>query len=888
MEIIVGHMNTDFDSLASMVAASRLYPEAIMVLPGTVAKGVRRFLNLYRDSFDFKTLNNIDIKQVKKIIIVDTNSKSRLDRKLSDLLEKPDVDITVYDHHPKSEDMIETNNLKLERIGACVTTLVREIQKLNIEISPLEATVMLLGIYADTNCLTFESTTAEDAYTVGFLLSKGANLEVVEEYLSTHLSTEQRELLALMNKSTKVIDVKGFQIAISAVKLDEYVENAAFLTGKLLQERDADAFFSILRMGDKTYIIGRSDEEEIDVGFIMGFFGGGGHPGAGSAKTSEEDTQQISCQLEDILNNNILSVTRAKDIMSTPVKTVTEDTSINEVGEIILRYGHSGFPVLRKGELCGIISRRDVEKAIYHGFGHSPVKAYMTKRVVTVNPDTPVKTIEDLLVEHNIGRLPVIRGNELMGIVTRTDIIATLFGENSKYWGKKNRGSDFSKSSYKLNNLADRIKNLPERVAKALTDAGRIADEEGFVIYVVGGFVRDLILGIENLDIDIVAEGDAVKFAQILAEKCSAQITKHEKFNTATLVMEDGLKIDVVTARREYYEHPAALPTVETGTIKDDLFRRDFTVNSMAIKLNSSVFGDIVDYYGGRKDLEQGVIRILYNLSFVEDPTRIMRAIRFEQRYGFKMDEKTQYFAVKAIETGVLDGLSQERIDFEFLAMLREKEVFAILQRMMELGLLEKIYPEIEMNGDVKWLLKSMEKELFAFKKRLNHDVDLDRTLIYLMILHSNISSDNAGKLSERLKITREYKNQVLVFVDKKDRVLSRLSGPIDISDYDIYNELKELSTEALFVLCMISRDDKKDNRIIRYINYLKNIKTAVTGKDLKKLGQKPGPKFAKILEKVLEEKINGRVETYEDELLYVRKIIEEEIEKKRGKDNDI
>ena len=192
------------------------------------------------------------------------------------------------------------------------------------------------------------------------------------------------------------------------------------------------------------------------------------------------------------------------------------------------------------------------------------------------------------------------------------------------------------------------------------------------------------------------------------------------------------------------------------------------------------------------------------------------------------------------------------------------------------------------MNGDVKWLLKSMEKELFAFKKRLNHDVDLDRTLIYLMILHSNISSDNAGKLSERLKITREYKNQVLVFVDKKDRVLSRLSGPIDISDYDIYNELKELSTEALFVLCMISRDDKKDNRIIRYINYLKNIKTAVTGKDLKKLGQKPGPKFAKILEKVLEEKINGRVETYEDELLYVRKIIEEEIEKKRGKDNDI
>ncbi len=884
MEIIVGHSNTDYDSLASMVAASRLYPEAAMVLPGTVAKDVRRFLNLYRDSFDFKSINDIDINQVDKIIIVDTNSKSRLDKKLLDSLIKPDVNIIVYDHHPKAEDMIETDNLKLEKTGACVTMLVREIQNLNIDISPLEATIMILGIYADTNCLTFESTTAEDAYTVGFLLSKGANLEVVEEYLSIHLNTEQMELLALMSKNAKVLDVKGFKIAVSTAVLDKYVDNAAYLTGKLLEERGVDAFFSILRMDDKTYIIGRSDEDEIDVGFIMGFFGGGGHTGAGSAKTSDGDIEKLSSRLEDILNNNILSVTRAKDIMSTPVKTVTEDTDINEVGDIILRYGHSGFPVLRNGELCGIISRRDVEKAIYHGFGHSPVKAYMTKKVITIDPETPVRTIEDLMVEHNIGRLPVLKENELVGIVTRTDIIATLFGENSKYWCKKNNASNLTRCSYKLNNLEDRINNLPERVAKALIDAGKIADEEGFVIYVVGGFVRDLILGVENLDIDIVVEGDALKFAEIWAEKCHAQITKHEKFNTATLVMEDGLKIDVVTARREYYEHPAALPTVETGTIKDDLFRRDFTVNSMAIKLNSSAFGDVVDYYGGRRDLEQGVIRILYNLSFIEDPTRIMRAIRFEQRYGFKMDDKTQYFAVKAIETGVLDSLSQERIDFEFLAMLKEKEVHAILERMTELGLLEKIYPEIKITGDVKWLLENMEKELCAFKKRLNHEVILDKTLIYLMILYSDISWDSVQKLSERLSISKEYKNKLSVFVEKKDRVLTRLSGPIDISDYEIYNELKELSQEALFVLCMISRDDKKDNRIIRYLNYIKNIKTAVTGKDLKNLGLKPGPKFAKILEKVHEEKINGRIETYEDELSYVKEIIEKE----RGEENDI
>lgn len=875
MEIITGHINVDFDCLASMIAASKLYPHAVMVLPGAVGKEVREFLNLYRDSFDLRSSKEIDIDKIKRIIIVDTHSRSRMEGAFAKLVKRPDVDIIVYDHHPLCEDMVEARIKRIEGVGANTTLLAQEIESLNIEISALEATVMALGIYFDTNCLTFSGTTYKDAHALAFLLSKGANLQVIENYVTSHLTKKQQELLEKLRSSIKINDVNGFKIALSTVEIEEYVDDAAYLTRKLLEEGDLDAFFSILRMDNKTYIIGRSLVDEVDVGRIMGFFDGGGHPGAGSAKISEGDLDKISLEVLNALKENVGSVTRAKDIMSSPVKTIADNSTIDELNKIILRYGHSGLPVVKEDKLCGIISRRDIEKARLHGFGSSPVKAYMSKNVITINADTPIKKIQHLMVEHNIGRLPVVRGNELIGIVTRTDIIRILFGENSAGWYKKNYIDNQSISSYKKHSLSDRINTLPEKVRKILIDAGRTADEEGCNIYVVGGFVRDLILDVENFDIDIVVEGNAIHFAQKFAGKYVAELTTYEKFNTALVVLEDDFKIDIVTARKEYYEYPAALPVVESGTIKDDLFRRDFTINSMAIKLNKSGFGSIVDFYGGRKDLQRGAIRILYNLSFIEDPTRILRAIRFEQRYGFKMEEKTEEFAVKAIESGVLDEVSRERISFEFFAMLKERNIFAILERMQELSLLNKIFPEIMLTDDIKKLLKNKEEDLAVFQNSLNHKEKLDKILIYLLIIHSNMDVVSAEESSKKMRLTKEQREEVLKLVKSRDNILTRLSGNIDICDYDVYNKLKGLSTESLFVLSMLG-DERVVGLIVRYINDLKSIKTCLTGKELKELGVKPGPEFGTLLERVLVEKIKGNVDTYEEELKFLKEILKE------------
>ncbi|MFZ5989965.1 MAG: CBS domain-containing protein, partial [Bacillota bacterium] len=513
MEIITGHINIDFDCLASILAAGKLYPQAQMVLPGVIGRDVREFLNLYRDTFDFKLSKEIDIEKVSRLIIVDTHSKSRIGEEFRDIITRPGVDIIVYDHHPHCEDGIEAGVRHIADVGANTTLLVEEIINKNIEISSLEATVFALGIYVDTNCLTFDGTKARDAYALAFLLSRGANLQVIETYLVSHLTPKQQVLIENLAKNLKLIDIKGFKIAVSMVELDDYVDDAAYITRKLLVERDYDSFFSIVRMGNKTYIVGRSIADEINIGHIMSFLDGAGHPGAGSAKTNEKDLGKIFIKLEAILKENISPVTTAKDIMSSPVKTVPDDSTINDVNKIMLRYGHSGLPVVRDGILSGIISRRDIEKARVHGFGNSPVKAYMSKNVVTISPDTPIKEIQHHFIEHNIGRLPVLEDSQLVGIITRTDIIRTLFGENPPGWYKRNYVDNQELNRYRRHNLSDRIDMLPDKVRNILVHAGRTADEDGINIYVVGGFVRDLILGVENLDIDIVVEGDAILFA---------------------------------------------------------------------------------------------------------------------------------------------------------------------------------------------------------------------------------------------------------------------------------------------------------------------------------------------------------------------------------------
>jgi len=413
---------------------------------------------------------------------------------------------------------------------------------------------------------------------------------------------------------------------------------------------------------------------------------------------------------------------------------------------------------------------------------------------------------------------------------------------------------------------------LPDKVARVLSDAGRIADEIGYNIYVVGGFVRDLIIGVENLDIDLVVEGDGICFAKKFSEKYSAKLETYERFRTALVTMENGLSIDIVTARKEKYPHPAALPEVSEGTVRDDLFRRDFTINSMAIKLNSNDWGKVIDFFEGEKDLSKGIIRILHDLSFIDDPTRIIRAVRFEARYGFHMEEKTESLAVKAIESGIFDALSRERIGFEFDILLREKNFAEILKRMLNLGILEKIYPEIDLTDVLMDILASLDKKISLLQKNLKFNENIDKILLYILILHYNMNSEKACSSASRMRLNKSFKHEILSFINIRDNSLPMLIGKGSVSNYDIYIAFKEISTEVLVALYLIEDNHIFHERILKYINCLRSIKPCITGKDLLKAGVKPGPEFKEILQSILIQKVNGTINTIEEELDYVKK----------------
>ncbi len=869
MEIIIGHNNTDFDCLASMLAARKLYPEAQLVLPGNIGRDVREFINMYMDIFNFVEANEVECEKLTRIIIVDTHSLSRIG-KFSECVSKRGIETIIYDHHILCADEITSPFMKVEEVGANTTILVEEIIEKGIEVSPVEATIIALGIYVDTNSLIFSGTTYRDAYALAYLLEKEANLSVIESLVINRLSEGQQELSLLLNKNIVVDSINGFEVGFSLVKMDYYVDDAAYLTRKILEERDFDALFSIMRMKNKTYIIGRSVREEIDLSIIMKLLGGGGHKGAGSAKSDEADLAKIHSDITKTLKTNLSPVIKAWDIMSSPVKTVPVDTTIDEAYDIMIKYGHSGMPVVSDNKIAGIISRRDIDKARVHGYGNSPVKGYMSKRVVTIAFDEPLKEVQELFAEHDIGRLPVLKDNEIIGIVTRTDVIRTLYG--GKYKKQNMPGSSRNEigKEYTIENLSYKLDGLLPRIKEVLASAGSVADEEGVNIYVVGGFVRDLILGVENLDIDIVVEGDAIDFARKISKRAEAVLTEHEKFQTAYIVLADDLKIDLVTARKEYYEFPGALPVIERGSIKDDLFRRDFTINCIAMKLNSSEFGKIIDFYGGRRDLYDGVIRILYNLSFVEDPTRIMRAVRFEQRYGFKMDEKTEDFATDAINSGVLDKLSRERINSEFLYMLKEKNTVIMLYRMQELGLLEKIYPEIVLSEELKTLIENSDKHYEEFYNNLINKKIIDKILVYVLMLFSNICIDKVPSLADRLRLTKEYTDEILGFIRVRDSKLPGLLQGSEFSNYDIFLVFRQLSIESLYVINLMY-DVKVKEAVLLYLNNLSQIKPEITGRDIIELGISPGPEIKNILEIVLKEKINGKIFTRNEEIEFVK-----------------
>ncbi|MCD8511118.1 MAG: CBS domain-containing protein [Bacillus sp. (in: Bacteria)] len=653
MKIIVSHTNLDFDGLASMIGASKLYPQATMILPEKLSPGVANFLAIYKDTFPFQRKNSINWELVTEIILVDVNCLHRIDC-LSQIQEN--VSYIVYDHHPITDDTVPYETGEISSTGATITILTEHIQAASVTISSFEATVFALALYSDTGDFTYEQTTSRDFRAAAYFFENKANLSVVQQFKELPLSPKEGELFHLLLEQSTLHSVDDIDILVCWHEQSDYTGHLAHITRKLLDRTGADAVFSIVRMGKKVFITARSSSNRVDVLPLFVELGGGGHNKAASAMKKGENLTNVLQQVKGSLNSIILPPITAKDLMSSPVRVVALDTTIEDVSKMLYRYGHTGFPVMDNETLVGIISRRDVDKALHHRLGHAPVKGFMSRNPLTISEDVSLEQIQEYMIEYQIGRLPVTSSDDIVGIVSRTDVIQALHGRKGKMLTNKE-----GKSSLQLMDFSSKLKELlPSNYYTILQIIGETANNKGIKAYLIGGMVRDLILKRKNHDMDIVIEGDAIQFAHHLKEIYGGHVRSHEEFGTATWKHPTQIKVDFTSARTEYYDFPAALPKVERSTIKEDLLRRDFTINAMAICLHKKQFGQLLDYFHGYEDLKKKKIRVLYNLSFVEDPTRILRAIRFESRFDFLMDKHTESLAIQS-GTNLLE-LSKPRI----------------------------------------------------------------------------------------------------------------------------------------------------------------------------------------------------------------------------------
>lgn len=886
MDVILCHTTADFDTLGAAVGLSRLQPGARIVLSGGAHPAVRDFLALHRDEYPLIERRSVNPDLIRSIFVVDAQQRDRLGH-TAQWLDLPEVEITLYDHHQAVEGDIHAQTKVLEDVGAITTVMVEQLQAQEVEITPIEATVMALGIHVDTGSLTYDHATARDASAIAWLMQQGASLKAIGEYVDPGLSPQLQDLLSVALENLQSETIEGNSIAWVLLKTEDYVPGLSSLASRLIELTESDALLlgnqycrgSVCDGGGNVLtVIGRSRIEGTDLNELFKPLGGGGHPKAAALTLREDHSEAVLSQLLEDFKTQIPRPPTARELMSSPVRTIRPETTIDEAQRILLRYGHSGLSVVDSDDrLAGVISRRDLDIALHHGFSHAPVKGYMTTNVRTITPDTLLPEIESLMVTYDIGRLPVLDGDQLVGIVTRTDVLRQL------HHGKKDENGREEKP-YPLRYLL-RLDRFADPLQKVLMIAAQQAEQRGWHLYLVGGAVRDLLLAEPNepvmlSDIDLVVDGfhrsadvgAGVELARSLqALYPEARLEVHGKFQTAALLWHkdpelDSLWIDIATARTEFYPYPAANPEVEASSIRQDLYRRDFTINALALRLTNPRSGELLDFFGGVLDLRSQQIRVLHANSFIEDPTRIYRAVRFAVRLGFTIEAQTEGFIRHAIASGIYEQIRmnsggrviapalQTRLKAELRYILQAPYWKAAIRKLAELDALRCIHSSLELDAGLWRQLRLVERWFHRFDSQnlLNH------WELLLEVLIARLEPDERAIVAENLQLPADAIERLANLATIQTELIDRLPNCTQISQMVELLKPYDLPTLTL-VAVKVPREVRR--LIWQYLTVWAPIKAPLDGNDLKKLGYKPGRHFKQILDELLAATLDGKIQ---------------------------
>ncbi|MBE9227090.1 CBS domain-containing protein [Phormidium sp. LEGE 05292] len=890
MDLILCHTTADFDALGAAVGLTRLLSGARIVLTGGAHPAVRDFLALHRDEYALIERRSVNPKRIRSLTVVDTQQRDRLG-KAAEWLDLPDLtEIVLYDHHLNQNSDIPATQVTIEAVGATTTLIVEQLQKVAGEnfLTSAEATVMALGIHVDTGSLTFDHSTPRDAAALAWLMTQGASLPVIAEYIDPGLSRQLQQLLTVALDNLQTINQLGYTLAWSLIDTPGFVPGLSSLASRLIDLTESDVLLLAARhksdnSAESLTIIGRSRIDGTDLNQLFQDLGGGGHSQAASLTMKTLSSELILQQLIERLKWQIPHPPTARELMSSPVRTIRPETTIKQAQRILLRYGHSGLSVVDANDrLVGIISRRDIDIALHHGFSHAPVKGYMTTNLKTISPDTPLPEIELLMVTYDIGRLPVLEEGQLVGIVTRTDVLRQLHQENRRGERDKKTGVHTAYCPLPISQLRDR---LTPPLWKLLQKASHQAEKRGWHLYLVGGAVRDLLLADRQKqvlleDIDLVVDGfhksadvgAGVELAKALQNIYpGVRLEVHGQFQTAALLWHKdpdlgSLWIDIATARTEFYPYPAANPEVEASSIRQDLYRRDFTINALAMRLTKPRAGELLDFFGGLLDLQSRQIRVLHANSFIEDPTRIYRAVRFAVRLGFEIEPQTEGYIRYAIASGIYEQIQgkngrapalETRLKSELKYILQAPYWKPALQVLANLEALRCIHPTLELDEKLWWQVRLFDRCLQKFDPQKN----LEHWQMRLEVLIAYLAPEFRGKVANNLQLPLDSIER-LQNLDKAETNITESLPELQLTS-EIFQVMRQYNLPTLILIAVRSFRKIRQN-IWRYLTELSQIKAPLNGNDLKALGYKPGKQFKEILDALLTATLDDKIDSKE------------------------
>ncbi len=871
--VITTHKNMDLDALGAVLAASKLHPEAEIVLPDTKGSDVIKLLSENEDVINYTEESSFEGK-IKKLIIVDTDSIDRIPENVKkNLLEN--VEIIVYDHHSGTFDT-KTKEFHFKRTGSVTSLLTLTLKGKKIIPSPVESSVMLTGIYSDTGSFKFPGTTPLDFIAAAYLLSCGANLEFVKRYLPQELTEEELSYLKTLIDNLNVTEINGNRIGITYARFDSYIGDIAHLISKLIEITGLPAIIGAVEVEKTTFLIGRSRSPKIDVSKVATAFGGGGHKEAASAAIKEKTVFEVLEKLKEILPKAVEPLKKASDIMTAPPITVKQNLTVSEARLILMKNGINAAPVIdESGKITGIINRSLLDKAVYMGLEKEKVENVMERDFYSVSPEDSINIVEEIIIDKHQSFVPVIKDEKPIGVITRTDILVNLhrdeINEIEKFY--ENR----LKVSPKIKNIAQKLKEtLPKELFSLIKKIGEIAENEKINAYIIGGFVRDLIIGRKNFDIDIVVEGDATKFAKKIAKLFNAKAHTFDRFKTATVVFPDGNRIDFASARTEVYRSPGALPEVDMAPLKKDLMRRDFTINTLAIKINSKDFGKLIDFFGGLKDIKDKKIRVLHSLSFVEDPTRILRALRFATRYRFELGSHTEKLLKMAVQRKLFKTVEGQRIYHELKQIMLEDNPLRVLNKLEKYKVLSSLFENLNWNRWKKDLFERLRKVTIWHKLNFpEHPISYHLPFFGALFLKEK--HEKVENYLNFLAIPEKEKNEILEMCRSIIPTIKKIEKTNKNSE--IYSLLKNRSEEFLLLLAAYPESENTREKILKYLKEWRYVKPLVDGKDLiNHFKLKPGPLFKEILNKLKYALIDEEIplDDKEKQLEYVEKVINE------------